>query len=824
MADPGVLGQLRAYAADVSDCARSIAVPGNLVSQRDELAEFADQIVREIDAPLRIGFVGEFSAGKSLLLGVLAGKPDLLPTNKHPTTGNVTELHFVQAADGTAPTTVIRARVRFFARPDLTQLDRQSLAELRQAARAARLPGADLAELDAVSAPGAAGLRDWCERAWRHPDAALRKLMRELLVTRAAASSAPGWLGQSIEITPGQLGRVLEIPYPKPSEAFTEAPADGAIAFTENPSDAQLARVFPLVDRVILDMALSRDAWDMSGVHGGNGFVLLDFPGIGGGLTRARDLFLTRRGLEDTHTIVVLVNAERPGGDAPDRFYGFLRELDAPGSDADGSAEPITGRIVYCAGRFDEMPPPELSVGPGGAVRLTEDRLVSASPLLNALMQSGHQPGISAMRAFVSSVLAISRRGMTDIPGDLQFEYYRPGAEAKAAAWQRIAESLAEAATGRDLAAALSAYATDGGVSRLQGLLEKHVRDHGLELRIGRAEQQLDRLDELKAALETELRAVRQTVDAGTAEVRERVQALLRDLRNTRNQLVDQLPALRSPDSVLLAPDWSLRQDVAQKAADLVMAWPEWDSILSCVQDGVVVPVPPDGGWTGPPDPEAAPLPQVLGDFAPAFVRTCDELRDYARQRALDGITRWLNARSAAPPTVRLRQRAAAMLDPQVQERLASGPLARSRAAIDLVVDPAELAGDIAGTLSLPDQPGAGREAFPLRAEQQASWADGGTADEITRHLIRVLRTRSALIDSATEHASRCLDAVQGRIVERLRGRYLRRDAQLPDGRQQRQFTAAVLGGHAGPREQPPDPAGALAALRRPEGASGSGG
>jgi len=237
-----------------------------------------------------------------------------------------------------------------------------------------------------------------------------------------------------------------------------------------------------------------------------------------------------------------------------------------------------------------------------------------------------------------------------------------------------------------------------------------------------------------------------------------------------------------------------------------------------------VVPVPPDGGWTGPPDPEAAPLPQVLGDFAPAFVRTCDELRDYARQRALDGITRWLNARSAAPPTVRLRQRAAAMLDPQVQERLASGPLARSRAAIDLVVDPAELAGDIAGTLSLPDQPGAGREAFPLRAEQQASWADGGTADEITRHLIRVLRTRSALIDSATEHASRCLDAVQGRIVERLRGRYLRRDAQLPDGRQQRQFTAAVLGEHAGPREQPPDPAGALAALRRPEGASGSGG
>ena len=87
--------------------------------------------------------------------------------------------------------------------------------------------------------------------------------------------------------------------------------ATSPVAFTSNPVDAQLAAAFPLVDRVVLDIVLPADSWPVCGLSGGNGFVLLDFPGIGGSITKARDLFLTRRGLEDVHTILVLVNAGR---------------------------------------------------------------------------------------------------------------------------------------------------------------------------------------------------------------------------------------------------------------------------------------------------------------------------------------------------------------------------------------------------------------------------------------------------------------------------------------------------------------------------------
>src|SRR5205085_11705608 len=52
----------------------------------------AQETVRRAAAPVRIGIVGEFNAGKSLLLGSLIGFADALPVSEVPTTGNVTAL------------------------------------------------------------------------------------------------------------------------------------------------------------------------------------------------------------------------------------------------------------------------------------------------------------------------------------------------------------------------------------------------------------------------------------------------------------------------------------------------------------------------------------------------------------------------------------------------------------------------------------------------------------------------------------------------------------------------------------------------------------
>jgi hypothetical protein len=165
MARPANLQQLRSYAAEVSGFSEAADIPTGLLTQRDELKAFADEIIREIDAPLRIGFVGEFSAGKSLLLGVLVGQPGLLPVSSEPTTGNVTELRFIRAGSDQDRTGIRHVRVRFFTRTDLGRLDQCILAELREAAGQAHLPEADLAGFEAAAVRESA-LRDWCSRQW----------------------------------------------------------------------------------------------------------------------------------------------------------------------------------------------------------------------------------------------------------------------------------------------------------------------------------------------------------------------------------------------------------------------------------------------------------------------------------------------------------------------------------------------------------------------------------------------------------------------------------------------------------------------------------
>jgi hypothetical protein len=52
----------------------------------------AEETIRRAGSPVKIGVVGEFNAGKSLLLGSLIGYADALPISEVPTTGNVTAL------------------------------------------------------------------------------------------------------------------------------------------------------------------------------------------------------------------------------------------------------------------------------------------------------------------------------------------------------------------------------------------------------------------------------------------------------------------------------------------------------------------------------------------------------------------------------------------------------------------------------------------------------------------------------------------------------------------------------------------------------------
>src|SRR5262249_36336841 len=64
-----------------------------------EIRAAAQETIRRAGSPVKIGVVGEFNAGKSLLLGSLIGYADALPISEVPTTGNVTALWFRPRAE-----------------------------------------------------------------------------------------------------------------------------------------------------------------------------------------------------------------------------------------------------------------------------------------------------------------------------------------------------------------------------------------------------------------------------------------------------------------------------------------------------------------------------------------------------------------------------------------------------------------------------------------------------------------------------------------------------------------------------------------------------
>lgn len=833
-----MLDQLRAFASDVSECAAALNVPAECAAQRDALKDLADLVVREIDEPLRIGVVGEFSAGKSLLLGVLVGRPNLLPTGMEPVTGNVTELRFAPARDNAAPPGISRVEVRFFSRADADQLDAAIVAELRSAAVRASIGDAALAEFDALCGSWTPKFRDWCTRTARQNPSELGKLIRELTMLRDACTAAPGWLGRSVLISEDQLKAILEIRFPGVQEGPPPAPAADSIPFTSDPHDSRLASVFPLVSRVILDITMPPDAWPVAGRVGDQGFTLLDFPGIGGANSKARDLFLTKRGLEDVHTILVLVNAGRAGGAVPDTFYGFLRELDGRTGDSTTAAGRLSHRIVYCAGRFDELPPPKLPASAaapppaddpfavtgataGATAGLTVDGLLTTCPPLAALLDSGHQPGLTAMRAFASSVLAVSRLGLRPVPDNL--DRYRKQAEDDATVWRTIAESLRASASSTELASGLLGYVADGGVAALQQLLDEHVRDNGLKLRTEKAQRRLDELDDVKESLAKALRESTPPSEPDSPGVR--ATAVARDLRRRQQALVKQATQLRDAAQLKLATGWSVREDVQRKAADVVMAWPQWEAIFESVRNNVVVPQTrevikdpfaiDDKPAEDAPAASGSSLPQRLGDFEEAFNRACEELHGYAREQALAGARRWLTEQSTTPEVRDLQRRAAELLDEGARERLGRIPqLPALNIAIDRILRPDTIAAGLEHNARQADPQPTAVPAFPMRPKQLTRWADGTPPDDLLRHFIRVSLLRTALIASLSDYAQGCLDAVDDWMATQLQAYYGGELTRLPDGGR---FAAAVLGSAAGEPDEPPDLAAAVTALRRPD-------
>src|SRR5262245_15392899 len=94
-----------------------------------EVERAAREVLTRAAAPVAVGVVGGFNAGKSLLLGSLVGWADALPVSEVPTTGNLTELALVPH-DSDGPTELGMAEVEFLDRATAVECLRDCLAEI----------------------------------------------------------------------------------------------------------------------------------------------------------------------------------------------------------------------------------------------------------------------------------------------------------------------------------------------------------------------------------------------------------------------------------------------------------------------------------------------------------------------------------------------------------------------------------------------------------------------------------------------------------------------------------------------------------------------
>ena len=135
-------------------------IPTSLDDCLLRLREAAEKTVELATSPVRIGVMGEFSSGKTLLLGSLIGYADALPISENPTTGNVTAIHIVPQS-GFVTTQANNFRVEYLSHQGVNECLQFMLQEANRRTLAAGLAPMPLSTLN--TSPD---ILSWCEETW----------------------------------------------------------------------------------------------------------------------------------------------------------------------------------------------------------------------------------------------------------------------------------------------------------------------------------------------------------------------------------------------------------------------------------------------------------------------------------------------------------------------------------------------------------------------------------------------------------------------------------------------------------------------------------
>ena len=654
-------------------------VPTSLDDCLLRLREAAENTVKLATSPVKIGVMGEFSSGKSLLLGSLIGYADALPVSENPTTGNVTAIH-IKPQDGFATTQVDNYTVEYLSHEGVNECLHFMLKEANRRATSAGVTPLQVAKIKTGKDIGI-----WCEEVWKSSNnLELRYLVRELLsflrAYQAYGEALCGRFYQIDGITAREGLQLAEMPMAIQSLKFEDLPA-APIRLPNAPQrlGTQLLQTsFLLIRRVDIEVKISREIWDVTGAEE---FVLLDFPGLGAANSGTRDTFLSLRELAQVQTILVLLNGKSPGSDRANKIFTMMQQQ-RPGQD-------LKDLILVGVGRFDQLPLESeggereldllinnqsnsqplqtntvfqrlkvLKTIIDGAEAFTsqKDRIVLLSPLL----------GLAELAKRSSQVKA----GSEEFLANLDYPDYLERPKKLQQKWGSLSEGLLAVDGRNQLGKQLGYFAQDGGISKLRELIQTHVANHGLKQLYEDSRRAADVIRQQQEYLKEIIAEIHEqgipTIDTpALMELRLAIESLDKIYRNFQKDLGKE--QLKDRRGIVVS-------DVIKDELTLrILNWSQWTLLFNKVQNGTIT-LAEFKGAAGKLFDRGnrvnTALPTKSDDFYPAFEKTVKELETFASDRIRQAVIDLLS--SMAHQITLEREKLQAILQPEMEQEIES--------------------------------------------------------------------------------------------------------------------------------------------------------
>ncbi|GAB1540716.1 hypothetical protein NUACC21_33850 [Scytonema sp. NUACC21] len=618
-------------------------VPVTLHESIQRLQQSATRVVELASSPVKIGIMGEFSSGKTLLLGSLIGYADALPVSETPTTGNVTAIHLVQQPD-LQTTKISKFTVEYLSHEGVRECLRYMLQEAEQRIKAVDLPPSELAGLKSLypkTQVDSQGILRWCEQTWKIQSLELRSLLRELVVfLRTYNVYGDDICGKSYQIdsTTAHKGlrlaeppiNILELsfdrlpPTPKPWETLLQ------------PSAKDLQGSFSLIRRVDVTVEVSKQIWDLSALQGTNEFILLDFPGLGAADSSVRDTFLSLRELRDVQTILLLLNGRYPGGVTATKIRSMLER---------DKGQDLRDRIVVGVGRFNQVP---LSSSDERAIAdLLDEPLLSEETVLEQLnilkltiASAGNLTTEKKNIVLLSQLYGLTK--LAEQSSLLQVcsrEFFseldkpnKPEESQLREKWRQLSEMLPSSSY---LHKQLSDFAEDGGINRLRSLLKDHVALHGMKQLVEdtrRAAEALRKEQNNLKNLLAEIPAYIPVVESPVFLIlRESIENLVTAYREFQEDL-EKKPILTNRNGVSVSD--VVKDELTNK---IFFEWSEWTLLFDRTKNGTIVLTKRESFFEE--DEIDDTIPTKSDDFYSVFVQTIKDMQAFAHDRTTEAVT-----------------------------------------------------------------------------------------------------------------------------------------------------------------------------------------